>query len=183
MLERGGAVSRATSAQPPRQRRSHVEKHYGNHRQWKCRLNRLFQTRDPICSWYSPCGVSASGCGLEVRVASAQTNGGSTPTRGFEPGTRAPPARRRWPRTTEASRRKTHSFGRFSRRFRAQTRLHSLIGQNRGKRFVTRASRVISVRSTGLAESCLTSQIGRDGVYSGSYERIMKVDNFPPIYI
>ena len=84
MLERGGAVSRATSAQPPRQRRSHVEKHYGNHRQWKCRLNRLFQTRDPICSWYSPCGVSASGCGLEVRVASAQTNGGSTPTRGFD---------------------------------------------------------------------------------------------------
>lgn len=113
-------------------------------------------------------------------MASAQTNGGSTPTRGFEPGTRAPPARRRWPRPTEASRRKTRSFGRFSRRFRAQTRLHSLIGQNRGKRFVTRASRVISVRSTGLAESCLTSQIGRDGVYSGSYERIMKVDNFPP---
>ena len=73
---------------------------------------------------------------------------------------------------------KTASFARFSRRFRGQSRPHGRIVQNGGKRFVTRASRVISVRSTGLAESCLTSQIGRDGVYSGSYERIMRVSNF-----
>ena len=73
---------------------------------------------------------------------------------------------------------KTASVARFSRRFREKSRLSSRIAQNGGKRFVTRASRVISVRSTGLAESCLTSQIGRDGVYSGSYERIMYIRNF-----
>ena len=41
------------------------------------------------------------------------------------------------------------------------------------KRFVTGASRVISVHSTGPAQSSLTSEIGRDRVYSGWYERIM----------
>ena len=42
-----------------------------------------------------------------------------------------------------------------------------------GKRFVTGASRVISVHSTGPAQSSLTSEIGRDRVYSGWYERII----------
>ena len=43
------------------------------------------------------------------------------------------------------------------------------------KRFVTPASRVISDRSTGGAEPSLTSVIGRERVYSGSYERIMSI--------
>ena len=84
--------------------------------------------------------------------------------------------------TAGLGQRKTASFARFSRRFRGQSRPHGRIVQNGGKRFVTRASRVISVRSTGLAESCLTSQIGRDGVYSGSYERIMVTHNFTGLY-
>ena len=46
------------------------------------------------------------------------------------------------------------------------------------KRFVTPASRVISDRSTGGAEPSLTSVIGRERVYSGSYERIMTLINF-----
>ena len=48
---------------------------------------------------------------------------------------------------------------------------HSLLWTD--KRFVTGASRVISVHSTGPAQSSLTSEIGRDRVYSGWYERIM----------
>ena len=55
-----------------------------------------------------------------------------------------------------------------------------VFNQNGKRRHSTRGSRVIPQRSTSLAQLCLTSEIGRDRVYSEWYDRgmlrVSKVD-------
>lgn len=49
--------------------------------------------------------------------------------------------------------------------------------KRRAKHHSTRGSRVIPQRSTNLAQPCLTSEIGRDRVYSEWYDRGMQLWN------